>query len=70
LYSTIIIALGVAVGWCALFYRYKVSTPSVFWLPIVDLAGVGFALYLDSDLSGSLHDVEELEGLKYEFKRI
>lgn len=65
-----IISGMVALFWLVLFVLHSVTTPALYWLPVADAAGLGFALYLDADMTGTLSDVDRLEGLKYEFHKI
>jgi hypothetical protein len=41
-----------------------------WWLPLVSLFVVGVSLYVDGDLRKLLGDIDNLEKLKYDYKKV
>ena len=66
----LILAVISSVVWLFLFVRYRVTEWSLFWLPLAPGACVGMAIYIDWDADNNILQVEELAGLRYDFKRV
>ena len=68
----IVLALAVVstLVWLFYFVRFRVTEWSLFWLPLAPGACVGMTIYVDWDADNNILQVEELAGLRYEFKRV
>ena len=56
--------------WVYYFLRFRITEWSLFWLPFTPTACVGMAIYVDWDADNNIAQVEELAGLRYDFKRV
>ncbi|RYH08596.1 hypothetical protein EON65_40785 [archaeon] len=64
----IVVSVVVLLGWGQIFYAHGVSNPLLFWIPIVDLAGLGLAYYIHLDTRGIVVSVDNLQNFKYAHK--
>jgi hypothetical protein len=64
------IAVLPALFWGLLFWNHAVTNYQLFWLPSVNILGVGLVLYVDQDTAGLVIDAKKIDGLKYEFKKV
>ena len=46
------------------------APPALWWLPGGCALSAGVAAYVDRDIASLLSDVEKLEGLKYDYKKV
>ena len=53
-----------------IFYQYSISNYILYWLPTLPSAIFAFVFYIDSDIKNLSRDVNQLENLKYEFKKV
>lgn len=58
----------VFVGWCKVFYSHNVSNPLLFWIPIVDLLGLGLAQYVHLDSKSLISMASDLQNSRYAHK--
>jgi hypothetical protein len=62
------VAIVVFVSWCKVFYTHKVTNPLLFWIPMVDLLGLGLALYVHLDSKSLVSLANDLNNYKYSHK--
>jgi hypothetical protein len=66
----LVLAAISSLAWLFLFVRFKVTEWSLFWLPLAPGACLGLAIYVDWDADNNILQVEELAGLRYDYKRV
>jgi hypothetical protein len=57
-------------AWGAVFFRYNVTNPLLYWLPLSNIAGIALAHYVDRDSKDLITSAEGLEQYKYRFKGV
>ena len=57
-------------GWGLIFMREYITNLITFWLPLCNILFILFVIYVDHDLESLVHDSEELERVKYDFKKV
>eukprot|EP01039_Chlorochromonas_danica_P001101 gene1101-1196_t len=67
-YLAVAIAVFVTIGWIQVFYAHGVSNPLLFWIPVVNLAGLGLAQYVHLDSKSLLSMADDMQHYKYSFK--
>eukprot|EP01031_Cornospumella_fuschlensis_P029653 gene29653-35795_t len=67
-YLAILVSVVVLLGWGSIFYAQGVSNPLLFWIPVVDLAGLALAYFIHLDTKGIVVSVDNLQNLKYAHK--
>ena len=50
--------------------REYITNLITFWLPLCNILFILFVIYVDHDLESLVHDSEELERVKYDFKKV
>jgi len=68
--TAIVLCCATSAAWSAVFYVHSVTAPTLYWLPLSNLAGVALAIYVDRDAEVLEHDVDGLHASKYEFKKV
>lgn len=56
-------------GWTLIFFAFKVTEPSLYWLPLVPIACILLAVYMDRDYNSLFVEVARLSDLKYDYKK-
>lgn len=64
------ISLLTLLAWGAMFYKFQVTNPLLYWLPLGNLAGILLAHYVDSDSKDLVNSAESLEQYKYRCKGV
>lgn len=64
------VAAAFAVLWFYVFWLHGVTNWILFWLPLVNITAFGLTLYLDRDLKSTVHEAENLNQLKYNYRAI
>ena len=63
------LSMSLSIIWASVFWEHGVSEPSLYWLPLVPVASVALAVYLDRDNDRLLREVARLSNFKYDFKK-
>ena len=66
----LVLSIGTSAAWAAIFWIHSVTSPSLLWLPLVNVLGVLLALYVDRDSDLLKHLPDALNASKYEFKKV
>lgn len=56
--------------WLAIFLKFNITNFTLYWLPLSPLILYSLVLYIDKDIANITQDLENLETLKYEFKKV
>ena len=54
----------------AIFLHFSINELTLVWIPLLPPCLYVFVMYIDSEIRGILQDVDNLENLKYEFKKV
>jgi hypothetical protein len=68
LFRTATLLLTLQTG--SVFYIYSISDVTLCWLPLLPASLYVFVVYIDADIKNLSREVEQLEHLKYEFKKV
>lgn len=56
--------------WAWIFFAHSVTNPIMYWLPLINIAGFLLVVYIDYDTKKTIEEVDNLEKMKYEYKKV
>lgn len=62
------LAIGVFLFWISLFYKYSITNPALYWLPLADITALLLASYIHNDSNNLINSADGLEQYKYNYK--